>query len=93
MSTLPGKKGERLGDGNREILEQGWNYRVGIEKHRKQQRNSDNGKLHYIPHVVLHGIEHKSCSRCARLKPLTEFWANHSHKDGLESACMECCKK
>lgn len=44
-----------------------------------------------IPHVLLGGVEHKSCSRCARLKPLTEYYPGGG-ADGLGCACKECLK-
>ena len=34
----------------------------------------------------------KLCSTCREEKPLTEFNANRSHKDGLEIRCKECRK-
>lgn len=36
-----------------------------------------------IATVLLHGIEHRSCSVCASLKPLDDYTSNHS-------ACKAC---
>lgn len=45
-----------------------------------------------IPHLVLHGKEHKSCARCCRLKPLEEF-SKSSTLDRLDSRCKDCRKE
>jgi hypothetical protein len=47
-------------------------------------------QLNIIPHVLLHGIEHKSCSSCGSLKPLSEFHCKSDKYDGLSSACKKC---
>jgi hypothetical protein len=46
-----------------------------------------------IPHVLINGIEHKSCAGCGSLKPLDQFWTNKHHGDGKYSRCRECCTK
>lgn len=46
-----------------------------------------------IPHILFHGQEHKSCSRCARLKPLSEYSKNTARGDGLRDACKDCEKE
>lgn len=43
-----------------------------------------------VPHVPLHGEPHKSCAKCCRLKPLTEFSTKAGTWDGLASRCVEC---
>jgi len=32
----------------------------------------------------------KRCSKCKKLKPITEFFKEQEHKDGLRSECKEC---
>lgn len=41
-------------------------------------------------HVILHGKEHKSCSKCISLKPISEFGPDSSNADGLHSSCRSC---
>lgn len=41
-------------------------------------------------HVMLHDIEHKSCSDCGSLKPLSYFHKDSSTGDGLHSRCQVC---
>ena len=41
-------------------------------------------------HVLLHGAEHKSCARCASLKPLAEFTHDAHTGDALRSYCRAC---
>lgn len=43
-----------------------------------------------IPHVTLHGIEHKSCAHCGTLKPLDQFTKDVQRLDGLASYCRSC---
>lgn len=62
-------------------------------KYRKQVQARTIGKLNRIPHVFLHGVEHKSCSRCGSLKPLTEFQRKADKVDGLSTACSSCLRK
>ena len=45
-----------------------------------------------IPHVILHGLEHKSCAHCCALKPLDEF-RKSSSLDKLDSWCRDCRKE
>lgn len=41
-------------------------------------------------HVMLHGVEHKSCASCASLQPLENYAHDKSHVDGLYSYCKAC---
>lgn len=43
-----------------------------------------------VPHVMLHGVEHKSCARCCHLKPLDEFYVSNRRKDHFDSYCQVC---
>lgn len=43
-----------------------------------------------IPHVTLGGVECKSCARCAKLLPLTEFSHDRTTSDELKSRCKSC---
>lgn len=42
------------------------------------------------PHVLLHGEEHKSCSKCGSLRPLKAFSKDGRALDGLLSSCRRC---
>lgn len=46
-----------------------------------------------VPHVTLHGIEHKSCFECGSLKPLTDYGKHAGKWDGLKGTCKDCEKK
>jgi hypothetical protein len=35
----------------------------------------------------------KKCSKCGKIKLLTEFYKDRTKKDGLRSACKVCCKE
>ena len=35
----------------------------------------------------------KSCSRCEKERPVTEFTADRRASDGLQSACKKCCRE
>lgn len=37
-------------------------------------------------------IEEKKCSRCGKLKPISEFHKDNSSKDGLKCYCKECAR-
>lgn len=47
----------------------------------------------------LEGVEivkkanHKTCSKCHRIKALTEFYVNNSKHDGLQAYCKDCTKQ
>ena len=43
-----------------------------------------------IPHVMLHGVEHKSCSGCGSLLPLDQFSLDIRKTDGRHSECKGC---
>jgi hypothetical protein len=47
------------------------------------------GRIH-TPHLILHGVESKSCARCARVLPLADFSHNAVTFDGLLSFCKNC---
>lgn len=38
-------------------------------------------------------METKVCSKCRRNKPLSDFYKQENHSDGLRSACKDCLKK
>lgn len=54
---------------------------------------SNLGKSQRIPHAMLNGVEHKSCSRCARLLPLDSFGVDKASVDGMKHCCKSCRKK
>jgi hypothetical protein len=56
--------------------------------HSAKDRGPGGGKT--VPHVQLNGVEHKSCSRCGRLRPLDWFKSDPRASDRLRSACAEC---
>lgn len=56
---------------------------AGLKKGRANQ-------LRPTTHVLLHGIEHKSCAGCASLKPLDSYSHDKHHVDGLRSYCRAC---
>lgn len=33
----------------------------------------------------------KTCSKCKVLKPLSEYYKNRRHSDGLQTYCKPCC--
>jgi hypothetical protein len=35
----------------------------------------------------------KRCTRCGKVKPITEFWKESKAKDGHKWRCSECCKE
>ena len=35
----------------------------------------------------------KMCSKCKKLKPVSNFYKNVRANDGLNSMCKECCKE
>ena len=35
----------------------------------------------------------KRCSKCKQIKPVSEFYTDTRHKDGLQSRCKECMNK
>ena len=35
----------------------------------------------------------KTCSRCKKTKPLSDFFKKSAHKDGYESHCRACARK
>lgn len=37
--------------------------------------------------------DNKTCTKCKKDKPPTEYYKDERHKDGLHSACKECHKK
>ena len=39
-----------------------------------------------------HPVEKKTCSRCGRTKPASEFARDKTKVDGLRSHCKECCQ-
>lgn len=42
-------------------------------------------------HVLLRGVEHKSCANCASLQPLENYSRDGGqHADGLHSYCKSC---
>lgn len=47
---------------------------------------------HPIPHIVVGGVEMKSCSKCASLKPATldHYYSAKNRIDGLSSYCVDC---
>lgn len=49
----------------------------------------------HVPHVLLRGVYHKSCARCASLKPAghEHFHFDRATWDGLYSWCKVCCKE
>jgi DNA-directed RNA polymerase subunit RPC12/RpoP len=47
----------------------------------------------YICKNKLKMVETKTCSKCGRALPLSEFNKHKSRKDGLEVYCKECSKK
>jgi 5-methylcytosine-specific restriction endonuclease McrA len=49
-------------------------------KHEKQQ----------IGGSLIRGAMFKRCTRCRKQKPITEFYKNKGHKDGLAIYCKEC---
>jgi hypothetical protein len=46
-----------------------------------------------IPHVMLHGVEHKSCSGCGSLRPLNQFEIDTRKGDGRRSECRGCRRR
>lgn len=46
-----------------------------------------------IPHVLIGGIEHKSCGTCGSLKKLEEFHNDQSRLDGKYPTCNDCRNK
>ena len=49
---------------------------------------------HKTIHIVMEdGVECKKCSRCLRLKPLKDFYADPRKSDGLYSDCKACFNK
>jgi len=37
--------------------------------------------------------DNKKCSRCGKIKPLTEYYKRSANKDGLSNYCIECDKE
>lgn len=42
---------------------------------------------------IIKKANHKTCSKCHRIKALSEFYVNNSKFDGLQSYCKDCTKK
>jgi hypothetical protein len=57
---------------------------------RRGLRSQANGKKSLIPHVMVGGVEKKSCSRCCSLFSLSEFRKDARTVDGLRTACKSC---
>jgi len=51
------------------------------------------GNARGATHVLLHGVEHKSCADCGSLVPLANYSHDKSHADGLYSYCKACDAK
>lgn len=66
-----------------------------LKKRRRSIRSglSQTSGKHAIPHVMLGGVEHKSCGKCARLLVLSAFSPRPDAPDGLRSWCQECEKE
>lgn len=45
------------------------------------------------PHIIIRGIEYKHCAHCDTWHELSDFWANATHVDGLQSHCKECTQE
>lgn len=43
-----------------------------------------------VPHVTVAGVESKSCSRCAKVKPLDQFGQDLNCWDKLQAECRKC---
>jgi hypothetical protein len=56
-------------------------------RHKKYGYPSKDGDLKIL------NIKNKICSKCKIEKPLSEFYANNSRLDGLQSYCKECIKE
>lgn len=39
---------------------------------------------------ILHGVEHASCAKCAKVKPLTEYTSSKKLSTGHLSYCRSC---
>jgi hypothetical protein len=57
---------------------------------RALQTKHDRKGIARVPHVLINGVEHKSCVKCGSLKPLTEFHHSEGKVDGLSSYCKQC---
>lgn len=67
-----------------------------------KKKISDSRKLYYSKlevrpvgpnrkeHIFINSIEHKHCSTCEVVKPLTEYQKNSNRWDGLHSYCKPC---
>jgi hypothetical protein len=73
----------------RNFISDGKKVKQGEKRARGQQARRDQTQ---IPHVMLGGIEHKSCAHCAKLKTLDSFNRRTMAKDGLDHHCKECEK-
>lgn len=78
-----GKRGERE------------DFRFGKEEKLRRMRISKHARKGQarIPHVMISGVEHKSCGSCGSLKPLSEFWNESAKVDGKRPCCKKCDQK
>lgn len=67
--------------------------RKEIDRGKRRQAKIKGINPRLVPHVILHGVEHKSCSACGSLKPLDSFHNNSSKPDGKQSYCSDCDKQ
>ena len=41
---------------------------------------------------MINELTHQKCTKCGKVKPLSEFWKDKSRKNGYRSECA-CCSK
>ena len=46
-----------------------------------------------VKHEIVNGVEMKRCRVCGKLLPLSEFYKDRHHSDGLQHICKACALK
>jgi len=68
-----------------------WVDRKCKDCHARTRGTKEIGKLHFAKHILNKGF--RRCTVCKDIKPLSEFYKNKAHNNGIDHTCMMCDKK